>query len=85
MLKFNQRKIQILGLFAAGANMDAKELSRGLNISLPNAEMCLVRLQRQGLLIRVKTEGVFKKPAFTYRVTDKGLARLQYLKKQPQG
>lgn len=79
MLKFNERKVEVLRFLAGGRGVSAKELGEGLGISLPNSKMVLFRLYRQGLVLRVKSPGLWKKPFFKYLISDKGIQRLKFL------
>lgn len=73
----------ILKAITANPLSSPKDVASGLGMTVANAEMCLFNLFKQGLLARVKGDGLWKKPCFSYTVTEKGLTRLAYLTEQP--
>jgi len=80
-LDYNELKIQVLSLFEASGELDSEKVHTrlvGAKIELSDkaVEMALLRYFRQGLLSRTRRSGRFQ-----YGLTEKGLARRDWLSK----
>jgi DNA-binding transcriptional regulator PaaX len=80
-LDYNQLKIRVLALFKGSeelASDDIRTLLLESKIELTDkaVKMALMRYTRQGILARSKKAGLFH-----YRLTEKGLARRNWLTK----
>jgi len=80
-LDYNELKIQVLSLFDASGELDSEKVRTrlvGAKIELSDkaVEMALLRYFRQGLLSRTRRSGRFQ-----YGLTEKGLARRDWLSK----
>ena len=80
-MDYNKLKIRVLGLFKGSeelASDEVRSLLRESKIELSDkaVKMALMRYTRQGILARSKKTGVFR-----YRLTEKGLARRNWLSK----
>ena len=78
-LDYSQLKIQVLNLFLESQELASEEILKLLQESKVESsdkavKMALMRYSRQGLLARGKKAGVFH-----YRLTEKGLARRNWL------
>jgi predicted transcriptional regulator len=78
-LNYNQLKIRVLALFNGSedlASEDIRALLRQSKIELSDkaVKMALMRYTRQGILARGKKAGLFR-----YRLTEKGVARRDWL------
>lgn len=78
-MDYNQLKIRILKLFKGTAEVSSDEIrsllhESRLELSDKAVKMALMRYTRQGLLTRGKKQGVYH-----YRLTEKGLARRDWL------
>ena len=80
-MDYNQLKIRVLNLFLGSRELASEEILKLLQESKIESsdkavKMALMRYTRQGLLTRDKKTGVFH-----YRLTEKGLARRNWLSK----
>jgi DNA-binding transcriptional regulator PaaX len=80
-MDYNQLKIRVLSLFKDSHEFASDEIrtllsESSLDLSDKAVKMALMRYTRQGLLVRSKKTG-----RFHYRLTDKGLARRDWLTK----
>ena len=80
-MDYNRLKIRVLSLFDASRELDGEKvrtLLLGAKIELSDkaVEMALLRYFRQGLLSRTRRSGRFQ-----YGLTEKGLARRNWLSK----
>ncbi len=78
-MNFNQLKIQVLDLFLHSGELHSEEVRKLLeqskvDLTTKATEMALLRYSRQGLLARTRKAG-----RFHYRLTEKGLARREWL------
>ena len=78
-MDYNQLKIRVLNLFLGSRELASEEILKLLQESKIESsdkavKMALMRYTRQGLLARDKKAGVFH-----YRLTEKGLARRNWL------
>lgn len=77
------RKRQILRYVEDNPASTAGDVSKGLGISIENAQMFLFRLFGAVLVSREKVKtSSSKKPTFAYNVSIRGLKRLEYWKAQ---
>ena len=80
-MDYNALKIRVLSLFEASSELDSqrvRNLLSGMKVELSDkaVEMALLRYFRQGLLSRTRRSG-----RFHYGLTEKGLARRNWLSK----
>ena len=80
-MDYNQLKIRVLGLFNDSKELPSEEIRSLLGeskkeLSDKAVKMALMRYTRQGLLARNK-----KKGHYHYRLTEKGIARRNWLSK----
>lgn len=81
-MEYNQLKLRILSLFAESLELDSEEVlmklsaNREAMLTDKGVEMALMRYWRQGLLSRTR-----KSRRFSYKLTEKGFARRQWLLK----
>jgi DNA-binding transcriptional regulator PaaX len=78
-MNFNQLKIRVLDLFGQSPELHSEEVRKLLrqskvDLTTKAMEMALLRYTRQGLLARTRKAG-----RFHYRLTEKGLARREWL------
>jgi len=70
-------KLEVLNRLAAACNLTAGALARQLETSMEASGMMLIRLMRQGLVVRELDAGIF-----IYNLTPKGHARRAFLNTQ---
>ena len=70
-------KLEVLNRLAAACDLTAGALARQLETSTEASGMMLIRLMRQGLVVRDLDAGIF-----TYNLTPKGHARRAFLNTQ---
>jgi len=70
-------KLEVLNRLAAACNLTAGALARQLETSMEASGMMLIRLMRQGLVVRELDAGIF-----IYNLTPKGHARRTFLNMQ---
>ena len=70
-------KLEVLNRLAAACNLTAGALARQLETSMEASGMMLIRLMRQGLVVRELDAGIF-----IYNLTPKGNARRVFLNTQ---
>jgi len=78
-LDYNQLKIRVLALFRGSEELASEDIRRLLlesqiDLSDKAVKMALMRYTRQGILARGKKAGLFR-----YRMTEKGVARRDWL------
>ena len=82
----NQRKFEILALLENGDSWTAREVEEALGVSLTDASELLRRYHKYGLLVRARLRGPGAPPrGYGYRITEKGLRRLDWLQNQGKG
>ncbi len=80
-MDYNQLKIRVLALFRGSQELPSEQIralliKSRIELSDKAVKMALMRYTRQGLLSRSKKAGHYH-----YRLTEKGLARLEWLSK----
>ncbi len=70
-------KLEVLNRLAAACDLTAGALARQLETSMEASGMMLIRLMRQGLVVRELDAGIF-----IYNLTPKGHARRAFLNTQ---
>jgi len=70
-------KLEVLNRLAAACDLTAGALARQLETSMEASGMMLIRLMRQGLVVRELDAGIF-----IYNLTPKGHARRVFLNTQ---
>lgn len=80
---WNALKVEVLSMLKDNPGTTSKDISAALEVSTSNAGMILHRLHKQSLTDRKKPDiwRIWKKPPFHYSISDRGLARLEYLRK----
>jgi predicted transcriptional regulator len=78
-LEYNQLKIRVLTMFRGSEELASEDIRRLLSasqieLSDKAVKMALMRYTRQGILVRGKKAGLFR-----YRLTEKGMARRDWL------
>lgn len=73
----NETKVKILDCLSDGDWWNTREVAEHCGLSLTNASELLRRYRSQGLVNRRRNYDLPK--AYWYRITDVGLARLEYL------
>jgi DNA-binding transcriptional regulator PaaX len=81
-LNYNELKLLILRVIMEHGSIDGSSLSEELsskefNVEIHAVRMALMRYYKLGLLKRVRAGG-----AFSYSLSERGIARLDWLKKQ---
>ncbi|MBU2008909.1 MAG: hypothetical protein KJ624_03520 [Chloroflexi bacterium] len=77
----NQRKSEILSLLEDGDSWTASEVEEALGVSPTDASELLRRYHKYGLLVRQRLRGPGAPPrAYGYRITEKGICRLDWLR-----
>lgn len=76
MMRFNERKTEILKLLEAGEELTASEVSQRLGIARINTSRLMGLYYREGLLGR---RVVNKFGELSYRITDRGRRRLRWI------
>jgi len=80
LIQFKPIKLAALKELNTISTMTAAGMATSLGVSIPSAEMLMLRLLRQGLVTRSKEmTGEFKRPAYIYTLTRRGSTRLHYL------
>ncbi len=81
-MHYNELKIRVLSLFESAQEFDSLKIrqllatEKTLRLTDKAVEMALMRYWRQGLLRRTRKSGIFH-----YSLTERGLARKQWLMK----
>ena len=79
-MKFNQTKINVLGLLdRSEQGMTAEEVSTDLNKDAQQTSRLLGRYHRAGLLNRQRERGAGSKFCYRYFLSERGRQRLEYL------
>jgi predicted transcriptional regulator len=80
---WNKLKTEVLDLLKDILGATSKDVSANLEVSTSNAGMILHRLHKQKLADRRKPNiwKTWRKPPFHYSINERGLARLEYLRK----
>jgi hypothetical protein len=79
----NQRKREILSLLEGGEWWTASEVEQAVGLRLTNASELLRGYHKHGLLVRRRVRGTGAPPrAYGYRITAKGICRLDWLQSQ---
>ena len=73
-------KLDVLTLLASARDLDAGAMSRQLRTSVEASGMMLMRLMRQGLVVRELDDAIF-----VYQLTAKGDERRAYLTTRTPG
>jgi len=82
-MHYNELKIRVLSLFESAQEFDSLKIrqllatEKTLRLTDKAVEMALMRYWRQGLLRRTRKSGIFH-----YSLTERGLARKQWLMKK---
>ncbi len=80
-MDYNQLKLRILGFFHGSEEYESAQIlqllsKHGLKLKDKAVDMALLRYWRQGLLARTR-----RQRRFYYRLTERGLARREWLSK----
>ena len=76
---YNQLKREILELLRYNESLTSEDVAEELDCDVHNAGMALLRLCRQQLVTReIVSHGIWGKPPFEYKITGRGLDRLDY-------
>jgi hypothetical protein len=73
------RKRQVLKYVYENPGARARDVAKGVRVSIPNAEMFLFRMFRDTLVDRKQGPAArSRKPCFEYECRDRGVERLKY-------
>ena len=73
-------KLELLNYLSCVPDVGVADISASLGVHRATASMALLRLSRQGLARRFRYDDT---PELRYRISDRGMARLDYLLNAP--